>query len=108
MTRLNDPVESDKLKYRPNFSIYDREDSVSLVSNIIQNLNINLENITPNGVQHRISFLKNQMITPEEFSKSSAVTLSDKKFVEIFIEYNKRLFENNAMDFDDLLLKPIE
>ncbi len=101
-------VESDKLKYRPNFSIYDREDSVALVSNAIQNLNINLENITPNGVQHRISYLKNQMVTPEQFNKSMAVTLQDKKFGEIFVEYNKRLFENNAMDFDDLLLKPIE
>ncbi len=101
-------VESDKLKYRPNFSIYDREDSSSLVGNVMQNLNINLENLTPNGVQHRISFLKNQMIAPEDFSKNSAVTISDKKFVEIYTEYNKRLFENNAMDFDDLLLKPIE
>lgn len=101
-------IESDKLSYRPNFSIYDREDSSSLVGNIMQNLNINLENLTPNGVQHRISFLKNQMITPEEFSKNSAVTIADKKFVEIYAEYNKRLVENNAMDFDDLLLKPIE
>ena len=101
-------IESDKLQYRPNFSIYDREDSSSLVGNIMQILNINLENLTPNGVQHRISFLKNQMITPEDFSKNSAVTISDKKFVEIYAEYNKRLFENNAMDFDDLLLKPIE
>ena len=101
-------IESDKLQYRPNFSIYDREDSSSLVGNIMQILNINLENLTPNGVQHRISFLKNQMITPEDFSKNSAVTISDKRFVEIYAEYNKRLFENNAMDFDDLLLKPIE
>jgi DNA helicase-2/ATP-dependent DNA helicase PcrA len=101
-------IEALSLNYRPNFSIYDREDSVSLVGNVIQNLNINLENITANGVQHRISFLKNQMVTPENFLKTSAVTLADKKFVEIFIEYNKRLFENNAMDFDDLLIKPIE
>ncbi|MEW5844042.1 MAG: UvrD-helicase domain-containing protein [Bacteroidota bacterium] len=101
-------IESDKLQYHPNFSIYDREDSSSLVGNIMQILNINLENLTPNGVQHRISFLKNQMITPEDFSKNSAVTISDKRFVEIYSEYNKRLFENNAMDFDDLLLKPIE
>jgi DNA helicase-2/ATP-dependent DNA helicase PcrA len=101
-------VESDKLNYRPNFSIYDREDSIALVSNVIQNLNINLENITPNGVQHRISYLKNQMVSPEQYLKSTAVTVADKKFGEIFTEYNKRLFENNAMDFDDLLLKPIE
>jgi DNA helicase-2/ATP-dependent DNA helicase PcrA len=101
-------VESDKIGYRSNYSIYDREDSVSLVSNIISNLNINLESITPNGVQHKISYLKNQMIMPEDFEKSSGLTPTDKKFAEIYTEYNKRLFENNAMDFDDLLLKPIQ
>lgn len=101
-------IEAKSLNYQPNFSIYDREDSVSLVSNVMQILNINLENLTPNGVQHKISFLKNQMIKPENFGKNMATTLADKKFLEIYIEYNKRLFENNAMDFDDLLLKPIE
>jgi len=101
-------VESDNISYRSNYSIYDREDSVSLVSNIITNLNINLEAITPNGVQHKISYLKNQMIMPNEFEKSSGLTPYDRKFAEIYTEYNKRLFENNAMDFDDLLLKPIQ
>lgn len=101
-------VEAKAINYQPNFSIYDREDSVSLVSNVMQNLNINLENLTPNSVQHKISYLKNQMIKPENFGKNMATTLADKKFLEIYIEYNKRLFENNAMDFDDLLLKPID
>lgn len=101
-------VEANAINYKPNFSIYDREDSVSLVSNVMQNLNINLENLTPNSVQHKISYLKNQMIKPENFGKNMATTLADKKFLEIYIEYNKRLFENNAMDFDDLLLKPID
>ncbi|PKL83170.1 MAG: DNA helicase [Ignavibacteriae bacterium HGW-Ignavibacteriae-3] len=101
-------VESEKLNYRPNFSIYDREDSQSLVSNIMSSLNINLENLTPNGVQHKISFMKNQMMSPEEYVKNVATTPADKKIGEIFIEYNNRLFENNAMDFDDLLLRPIE
>ncbi|KAF0153298.1 MAG: UvrD/REP helicase [Ignavibacteria bacterium] len=101
-------VESEKIGYRSNYSIYDREDSISLVSNIISNFNINLESITPNGVQHKISYLKNQMIMPEDYEKSSGLTPTDRKFVEIYTEYNKRLFENNAMDFDDLLLKPIQ
>ena len=101
-------VESDKLNYKPNFSIYDREDSQSLVSNIMSNLNINLENLSANGVQNKISFMKNQMMSPEEYQKHNATTPSDRKLGEIYAEYNQRLFENNAMDFDDLLLKPIE
>jgi DNA helicase II / ATP-dependent DNA helicase PcrA len=101
-------IESDKLHYRPNFSIYDREDSVSLVSNVMSNMNVNIDSLSPNGVQHRISFMKNQMTSPEDYAKHMATTPADKKIAEIYIEYNKRLFENNAMDFDDLLLKPIE
>ncbi len=100
-------VEPNFIGYRPNFSIYDREDSVSLVSNVMSNLNITIESLTPTGVQHRISFLKNQMMSPTDFEKSQSLTPADKRFVEIYTEYNKRLFENNAMDFDDLLLKPI-
>lgn len=101
-------VESKYLNYKPNFSIYDREDSISLVTNVMQNLNINLESLTPHGVQHRISYLKNQMIGPEDFEKTMTTSLADRKFLEIYKEYNHRLFENNSMDFDDLLLKPIE
>lgn len=101
-------VESKYLNYKPNYSIYDREDSISLVGNIMQNLNINLESLTPHGVQHRISHMKNQMIYPEDFEKTMTSSVTDRKFLEIYKEYNKRLFENNSMDFDDLLLKPIE
>jgi DNA helicase-2/ATP-dependent DNA helicase PcrA len=101
-------TEAQKLGYRSNYSIYDREDSVSLVGNIIANLNINLEAITANGVQHKISYLKNQMISPEAYEKTAATSAAERKFVEIYKEYNKRLYENNSMDFDDLLLKPIQ
>ncbi|MGK9367296.1 ATP-dependent helicase [Melioribacter sp. Ez-97] len=101
-------AESKHINYRPNFSIYDREDSVSLVSNVMQDLNINLENLTPNGVQHKISYLKNQMILPEDYEKEMSSSTADRKFLEVYKEYQNRLFLNNAMDFDDLLLKPIE
>lgn len=101
-------AESKHINYRPNFSIYDREDSVSLVSNVMQDLNINLENLTPNGVQHKISYLKNQMILPEDYEKEMSSSTADRKFHEVYKEYQNRLFLNNAMDFDDLLLKPIE
>ncbi len=101
-------IEAEHLGYKSNYSIYDREDSVSLVNNVMSNLNINVEALTPSGVQSKISFLKNQMTSPSDYEKSASLTPADKRFVEIYTEYNKRLFENNAMDFDDLLLKPIE
>ncbi|MBU2493401.1 MAG: UvrD-helicase domain-containing protein [Bacteroidetes bacterium] len=101
-------VEAGKLNYRPNFSIYDREDSVSLVGNILQEFNISIDSLNANSIQHKISNLKNQMILPDEYAKHIASNLIEKKVADIYIEYNKRLRENNAMDFDDLLLKPIE
>ncbi|KAB2840312.1 MAG: AAA family ATPase, partial [Melioribacteraceae bacterium] len=101
-------IEAGKLNYESNFSIYDREDSVSLVSNILQEMNISIDSLNANSIQHKISNFKNQMILPEEYSKHIASNMLEKKIAEIYIEYNKRLRENNAMDFDDLLLKPIE
>jgi DNA helicase-2/ATP-dependent DNA helicase PcrA len=101
-------TEAAKLNYKANFSIYDREDSVALVSNILANFEISIESLTASAIQHKISKMKNQMITPENFAKNFAETHIDKKIAEIYAEFNKRLYENNSMDFDDLLIKPIE
>jgi DNA helicase-2/ATP-dependent DNA helicase PcrA len=101
-------IEAGSLNYRSNFSIYDTEDSLSLVSNIISNFDINIEGITANSVRHKISNLKNHMIMPDEYKKHHVKSFIDEKVAEIYVEYQKRLIENNAMDFDDLLLKPID
>lgn len=101
-------VEAKHIDYKSNFSIYDTIDSLSLVSNIITDLNIDADKYTPNAIRHRISFLKNHMVTPKEFKAKHINSYFDEKIAEIFTEYQKRLVEFNAMDFDDLLLKPIE
>jgi len=101
-------TEAPKLGYRSNFSIYDKEDSVSLVSNMLEEFNMTNDNLNPSHVQHKISQQKNKMIYPEEFAKNYIQNIFDKKVAYLYPFYNKRLFENNSMDFDDLLLKPIE
>jgi DNA helicase-2/ATP-dependent DNA helicase PcrA len=101
-------IESKHTDYRSNFSIYDTEDSLSLVNNIINNFDINIEGITAHSIRHRISFMKNHMVMPKEFRKNHVNSFIDKKIADIYDEYQKRLLANNAMDFDDLLLKPIE
>ncbi|HPN39771.1 MAG TPA: UvrD-helicase domain-containing protein, partial [Melioribacteraceae bacterium] len=102
-------VEAKKLNFDPNFCIYDREDSVSQISFLMELFNYtNIEGFTANNVQHRISNLKNRMITAEEYNTNFTNTSIEKKIGEIYLEYTKRLRENNSMDFDDLLLKPIE
>ncbi len=101
-------VEAKHLNYKSNFSIYDAEDSLSLVQNIISNFNIDIEGITPNSIKHKISYLKNKMIMPDKFRKKHVESFIDEKIADIYVEYQKRLVENNAMDFEDLLLKPID
>ncbi len=101
-------IEADKIGFKSNFSIYDTEDSVALVNTILQELNISTENISANFVHHKISNLKNHIVYPKEYGENIASTPIEKKVAEIYEEYNKRLAENNSMDFDDLLLKPME
>jgi DNA helicase-2/ATP-dependent DNA helicase PcrA len=100
-------TEAKNIDYKPNFSIYDTEDSYSLVSNIMMNFSIEIEGLTVNSVRHRISFLKNHMIMPSEYRKKYVKSSRDEKIAEIFEEYQKRLVANNSMDFEDLLLRPI-
>jgi len=101
-------MEAKHTAYQRNFSIYDTEDSLSLVNNIINNFDIDIEGITPNSIRHRISFMKNHMVMPKAYRKSHVHSFVDEKIADIYDEYQKRLVANNAMDFDDLLLKPIE
>ena len=101
-------IESKYTPYSSNFSIYDTEDSLSLVQNILDQLNIEIEGVTPNAIRHRISFMKNHMVMPAEFRKHHINSFKDGKIADVYEEYQKRLLANNAMDFDDLLLKPIE
>lgn len=100
--------EAKHTAFKNNFSIYDTEDSLSLVNNIISNFDIDIEGITPNSIRHRISFMKNHMVMPKEYRKNHVHSFIDEKIADIYDEYQKRLVANNAMDFDDLLLKPIE
>lgn len=101
-------MEAKYINYTPNFSIYDVEDSEALVTNIITEFNFSLDTYNPNLIRHRISNLKNRMIFPIEFRKKYASTNMDEKFAKIYEEYQKRLVKDNSMDFEDLLLKPIE
>lgn len=101
-------TEARNINFNSNFSIYDTIDSHSLVQSIITDFNLEIDALTPSSVRHRISFLKNHMIMPADFKKSHINSFLDEKIAEIYQEYQKRLAEYNAMDFDDLLLQPIE
>ncbi|MBI5472159.1 MAG: UvrD-helicase domain-containing protein [Ignavibacteriae bacterium] len=99
--------EAEHLGYERNFSIYDSDDSLQMIKSIMNSLNISMQQFPPQGIRSRISSAKNQMISAKAL-KSSALDPLIERTAAVFEEYERRLKLNNAMDFDDLLLKPLE
>jgi len=100
-------IEADYLGFTRNFTIYDSEDSANLIKQLMINNSMPTDNPTPKAIHNSISNLKNKLIFPKEFS-TLAKTAFDKKVEMIYEDYQKGLLKNNSMDFDDLLIKPIE
>ena len=100
-------IHGDKLGFNRNFSIYDQSDSNKVVRNCMSDNNVDLKQYSPKRFQTQISNLKNDMINPKE-ALEIADTFFDVKVAEIYISYEKKLKQANAMDFDDLLLKTVE
>ncbi|MFA6438685.1 MAG: UvrD-helicase domain-containing protein [Bacteriovoracaceae bacterium] len=99
--------ECEPLGFTRSFTIYDTDDSLGVIKNIMNGMNISQQQFNPRAVMSRISGAKNQMVTPKEYAEF-AKEFFETKVAEIFPEYVQKLHKNNAMDFDDLLLKPIE
>ena len=99
--------EANNIGLNPQFAIYDVQDQLDLYKVVLKVLNISKDLIKPNQARNQISFLKNKMITPEQQLKK-ARTIFDKKLVDIYKIYQKMLRENDALDFDDLLLFPLQ
>jgi DNA helicase II / ATP-dependent DNA helicase PcrA len=99
-------IEAVKIGFDRNFTIYDSEDSAGLIRRIIQNSGYP-NKINPNAVHSYISNLKNKLISPVDFSETVKKDF-DRIVSEIYYVYQETLSENNCMDFDDLLLKPLE
>ena len=99
--------EIHQLGYNNDFVIYDMEDSRALVKGVIRDLNLDEKTFVPKAVQTQISKVKNKMISPELMAKTTD-GFFDEKVSEIYSLYQASLRGNNALDFDDLLLKPLE
>ncbi len=99
--------EAKNIGLNPQFAIYDVQDQLDLYKVVLKNLNISKELIKSNQARNQISLLKNKMITPDDQLKK-ARTIFDKKLVDIFRAYERMLRENDALDFDDLLLFPLK
>jgi len=102
--------EAEKLNYPTNFTIYDTDDSKSLVRSIIKELNLDKEIYKAGVIRNRISSLKNNFITSDAYHNNTELNQQDKiakrtDFGRIYQMYTQRCKKASAMDFDDLLLK---
>ena len=101
-------VESSKLGYPSNFTIYDSDDSKSLIRTIVKEMRLDDKVYKPNTVLSRISGAKNRLISWETYQKDPFIKADDEaamkpRMGEIYKTYQQRLFKSSAMDFDDLL-----
>lgn len=101
--------EAERLGYTKNYTIFDTSDSMSLLKQIIKEMNLTEDNYKPKNVFARISSLKNNLISAQAYSQNNELLEDDRiskreQFSEIYLKYTKRCHQSNAMDFDDLLL----
>ena len=96
-------ADAEKVGFTRNFTIYDTDDQKRLVKTIMTELDINPKMIPLNTVLNRISQAKNELIVPLDF-EAGVVDPIGKRVAKVYIRYQERLRQANAMDFDDLLL----
>ncbi|HLX13171.1 MAG TPA: UvrD-helicase domain-containing protein [Bacteroidota bacterium] len=100
-------TEAEKIGYERSFTIYDSQDSLNAIRTVMNAAGISSQQFPPQAIRSRISNAKNNLFTPEQYS-ASAQSFFEEKAAAVYDVYQKYLKQNNAMDFDDLLLKPIE
>ena len=103
-------AEAEKIGYPTNFTIYDTQDTKSLLKTIIKEFGLDDKIYKPNSVYARISNAKNNLLSPQAYMQNAGITGDDRsagrpRMGEIYYTYAQRCFKAGAMDFDDLLFK---
>lgn len=98
----------DRLGYDTNFTIYDTDDQKSLMKEVCKYLQIDTKTYRERALLSAISSAKNEMISPQEFLLQAEGDFSKQKIAEVYLEYEKQLRANNALDFDDLLVRTVQ
>lgn len=96
------------LGYTTSFSIYDSDDQKTLMKQVFKTLDIDTKQYKERSVLGIISSVKDKLISPEEFLLNAGQDFRQKKVGEIYREYQNQLKKNNALDFDDLIVKTVE
>ena len=99
--------EIHNLGFRRSFVIYDGDESLSAIKNVMDELNIDKKQFNPKVIKNFISGAKNELMSPKEYAKYSKGYFGE-MVVKVYQQYQKDLKSANALDFDDLLLKTVE
>ena len=97
----------ERLGYEKNFVIMDSDDSLTVVKKIIKDMGYDPKIYNPKAIRNKISSCKNEMISPAMYERY-AVSDYEKTIQQVYEKYQDKLKRNNSVDFDDLLLLPIE
>ena len=97
----------DMLGYQPNFTILDSDDSLTVIKKIMKDMGLDQKEYNPRAIKNRISGAKNEMLSPIQYEQF-ANTDFEQKVVDVYYAYEKKLKATNSVDFDDLLLLPLQ
>ncbi len=103
-------IEHEKIGYPSNFTIYDTQDTKSLIKTIVKEMGLDDKLYKPNVVYSRISSAKNNLISAQDYLSRVEIMAEDRssgrsRLGDVYLEYQSRCFKSGAMDFDDLLFK---
>ena len=98
----------DRIGFDNRFTIYDADDQKSLMKDICKRLQIDTKLYKERALLAQISNAKDQLVSPEEFELNSQGDYSKMRVAEVYKEYQTQLRRNNALDFDDLIMKTVE
>lgn len=101
-------IEAEKLGFTHNVTVYDTDDSKSLIKSVVKELNLDPKTYAPNYVLNRISMAKSNLLSAQDYANNPDIMAADRmagkqEIAYIFDQYNRRLRKADAMDFDDLL-----
>lgn len=95
--------EIQELGFNKNFVIFDSQDQLTLIKNILKEMNLSDKNYHPKALLASISSAKNELVGPEEYQRKAADHWAN-IVAEVYVKYQKKLRANNGMDFDDLIM----
>lgn len=98
----------DRIGYDTNFTIYDADDSKSVMKEICKRLNIDTKIYKERSLLAAISSAKDELVSPDDFALKASGDFGKRRQAEVYREYQNVLKKNNALDFDDLIVKTVE